>query len=611
VNGTNRKKRPQGEIRQGQLITTFGPGAMTDLPERSVLISGLDFWFGERTEISEPRLSAKIATYLQVPAIRLETPPSSGDVDDQRPSGVPAFRFPEWFVTQDSPGKAAEAARRSRYLVHVRALAKGNVFVDPESRKKLKVVPVRFVRACRRGHIGDIDWYFFLHGNNNTCRTQGRLLFLDERGTSGDLSEIWIRCECGQERNMAQIAIQKAEVFGRCDGARPWLGPAMKEPCDEMNRLLVRTASNAYFPQRISVISLPERNETVREAVSAAWDFLEAADEEADVARERRKAKVRDALEGITDAEVWAEIQSRRGALTGSDKSVKSAELETLLATTEEIGEDRPGGVFYARTLPTTKWDKAWMAGIEKVVLVQRLREVMALVGFTRFEAAAPDTEGELDMGVRRADLARDVTWVPAVENRGEGIFLQFKREAIEGWLRRPSVGERVLQLRRGFEAWKAEHSASARKFPHPAYTMLHSFAHLLITTVALECGYPASSIRERIYALPDTGYGVLLYTGSSDAEGTLGGLVEVGRRIANTIRTALDLGALCSNDPVCAQHAPESPHERRFLLGAACHGCLLVAETSCEQQNDLLDRALVVSTVQGQGAEFFLENQP
>ena len=59
----------------------------------------------------------------------------------------------------------------------------------------------------------------------------------------------------------------------------------------------------------------------------------------------------------------------------------------------------------------------------------------MALVGFTRFEAAAPDTEGELDMGVRRADLARNVTWVPAVENRGEGIFLQFHRKAIENWL--------------------------------------------------------------------------------------------------------------------------------------------------------------------------------
>ena len=609
MNGTNRQK-PQGEIRQSQLITTFGPGAMTDLPERSVLISGLDFWFGERTVISEPRLSGKIATLLTVPSIRLETPPSAGDVDDQRPTGVPAFRFPEWFVTQDSPGLFSSETRRSRYLVHLRALAKGSRFVDPQTGKKLKVVPVRFVRACRRGHIGDIDWYFFLHAKDDKCRSQGKLLFLDERGTSGDLSEIWIRCDCGQERSMAQVAIQSAAVFGHCDGARPWLGPAMRERCDEVNRLLVRTASNAYFPQRMSVISLPARDETVREVVTAAWDFLEAAESEEDIARERRKTKVRDALEGVSDAEVWAEIQARRGALTGQEKSVKAAELETLLATTDEIGEDRPEGVFYARTLPKPEWDRPWMSGIEKVVLVQRLREVMALVGFTRFEAAAPDTEGELDMGVQRADLAREVSWVPAVENKGEGIFLQFRTSAIQEWLARDAVRERILQLKRGFDAWKGEHNASKRDFPHPAYILLHSFSHLLITAVALECGYPASSIHERVYALPQLGYGVLLYTGGSDAEGTLGGLIEVGRRIAASIRGALELGRLCSNDPVCAQHKPESQHERRFLQGAACHGCLLLAETSCEQQNDLLDRALVVPTVQGQSAEFFQEPQ-
>lgn len=606
---TQKRKRPQGQLRQGQLITTFGPGAMTDLPERSVLIAGLDGWMGDREHISEPRLSAKIANLLHIPSVRLETPPSAGDIDDQRVTGVPVFRFPEWFVTQDPPGKGQDESRRSRYLVHVRALSRGNVFEDPETRTKLKVVPVRFVRACRYGHIGDIDWYFFLHGNDNTCRNQGRLLFMDERGTSGDLSEIWIRCSCGKaERSMAQIAIQKAEVFGRCDGARPWLGPAMREPCEEMNRLLVRTASNAYFPQRMSVISLPERSETVREAVSAVWDFLEAVEDEPDISKERRKTKVRDALHGVSDAEVWAEIQARRNPLQSRDKSVKSAELETLISISEEIGDDRPEGIFYARTLPRAAWNQPWMDGIEKVVLVQRLREVMALVGFTRFEAAAPDTEGELDMGVQRADLARNVTWVPAVENRGEGIFIQFSRKAIETWLQHPAVVERAVQLRRGFSAWKAEHSTSSRQFAGPAYIMLHSFAHLLITTIALECGYPASSIRERIYALSDIGYGVLLYTGSSDSEGTLGGLIEVGRRIASTIQSALDLGALCSNDPVCSQHVPESPHERSFLLGAACHGCLLVAETSCEQQNDLLDRSLVVRTVQGQQSEFFPE---
>jgi hypothetical protein len=342
--------------------------------------------------------------------------------------------------------------------------------------------------------------------------------------------------------------------------------------------------------------------------VVTVWDFLETAENEADVARERRKAKVKEALEGVADSEVWAEIQARRGPASAQEKSVKSAELETLISANEEIGEDRPQGVFYSRALPKEAWAKPWMNGIEKVVLVHRLREVMALVGFTRFEATAPDTDGELDMGVRRADLARNVSWVPAVENRGEGIFLLFSRKAIDNWLIQPSVVERAVQLRRGFDAWKAEHSSSSRKFAGPAYTMLHSFSHLLVTTIALECGYPASSIRERIYAIPDIGYGILLYTGSSDSEGTLGGLIEVGRRISDTVRNALELGSLCSNDPVCSQHVPESPHTRSFLLGAACHGCLLVAETSCEQQNDLLDRSLVVRTVQGIDAEFFTE---
>jgi hypothetical protein len=102
-----------------------------------------------------------------------------------------------------------------------------------------------------------------------------------------------------------------------------------------------------------------------------------------------------------------------------------------------------------------------------------------------------------------------------------------------------------------------------------------------------------------------------LLHTGSSDAEGTLGGLIEVGRRIHEHIQAALELGELCSNDPVCAQHEPQNTHEHRFLLGAACHGCLLIAETSCEQHNDFLDRAMVVPTVDNLGIEFFKPATP
>ncbi len=137
----------------------------------------------------------------------------------------------------------------------------------------------------------------------------------------------------------------------------------------------------------------------------------------------------------------------------------------------------------------------------------------------------------------------------------------------------------------------------------------VHSLSHLLITAVSLECGYAATSIRERIYAT-DGRYGILLYTGTTDAEGTLGGLVQVGRRIDEHVAHALELGRLCSNDPICAQHDPAGRHEERYLHGAACHGCLLIAETSCERRNEMLDRALVVETVDGEGEAFFGESQ-
>jgi hypothetical protein len=594
--------KPQGQIRRSQLITTFGPGAMLDLPKHSVLIGGLDFWSKGGDEIQEQRLTRKLAALLNVPSIRLFTPPP--DLDDPVggiSTGVDAFQFPEWFITQDVESNAPNPSHRSRMLVHRKLLNK-NKYIDERKRRR-EVVPVRFVRACRAGHIGDIDWYSFVHGGQTECRRQ---LWIDERGTSGDLTEVWIRCECGVERNMSHAAILKNRALGICDGARPWLGAYTREQCGEPSRLLIRTASNAYFPQKMTVISLPDRDNTVKQAIDAAWENLEAVEGLEDLKYERRKAKVKEALDGINDDEALSEINSRRNGTAKLEKSVKVAELETLMKCHDEIGEDRPEGNFFARSLPRLVWNKPWMKCFERIVLVHRLREVAAQVGFTRFEPAAPDTEGELDVGVQRASLAREVSWLPAIENKGEGIFLQFRNEAIHGWLTQKNVQSRGQTLQAGFQCWREEHQGTNRLFPGLPYLLLHSFSHLLITSVSLECGYPASSIRERIYTNSEVGYGILLYTGSSDAEGTLGGLIQVGRRIHEHIHSALELGELCSNDPVCAQHSPDNAHAKKFLLGAACHSCLLIAETSCEQQNDYLDRSLVVATVENLGVEFF-----
>jgi hypothetical protein len=602
-------KRPHGQLRSSQVVTTFGPGALLDLPNQSVLVGGLDHWSeAGREEIPEPRLVEKLKRLLDLPSLRLFSPPPESEDPTGPQTGIRAWLFPEWFITQDLEEREKGGGYRSRRLIPLTALTRGK-FIDEDKRRR-PVVPVRFVRACRKGHIGDLDWYSFVHRGATKCR---RPLHIDERGTTGDLSEIWVRCACGANRPMNDATLMQLKALGNCDGSRPWLGPMTKEPCGEPNRLLVRSASNSYFPQIMSVISLPDRTESLEQAVNQVWEnFLQYVDSVEDLQRERtKKPPVKSALEGFSDDEIFQEIQYRKtGFGQAPVKSVKQAEYEFLSSTKEEVGNDTPDGNFYARSLARTNWNRPWMKAIERVVLVHRLREVTAQVGFTRFESISPDVEGELEMGVQAAPLAREVTWLPAIENKGEGIFLGFRKDAIEHWLQLPAVQERGRQLLKGFSGWQNEHPHSRRKFPGLPYVMLHSLSHLLITAVSLECGYPASAIRERVYALEE-GYGILLFTGSSDAEGTMGGLVEAARQIAQHLKAALELGGLCSNDPVCAQHEPPNAHECRFLHGAACHGCLLIAEPSCEQQNDFLDRALVVATVANLGAEFFSLKEP
>ncbi len=599
--------KPHGQVRRSQLLNTFGPGALIDLPKQAVLVGGLDHWRWPDNlpaRIDEPRLLEKIRQFM--PNVReLREPPVDPD-PDQPESGITVWLFPEWFITQDilhtHPGYG-----RSRRLVHHSLLVR-NQYVD-ENRKPHPVVPVRFVRACPKGHIGEIDWYTFVHEGETACR---RDLWIDEQGTSGDIVSLTVRCGCGKRRSLAQAADHKRfRAMGRCDGGRPWLGGyRTQEPCDEINRLLIRSASHAYFPQLLSVISLPtHQDDACAKAVAAVWNMVQNVDtvENVDLLREL-VPDVKAAFEGLECGAVLKAIQAHRHAgspSSGPPPSIKDAELEVLTAPQDPIGHDHPDSEFYARTLPAAVWNHPGMDAIERVLLIHRLREVVAQVGFTRFEAVTPDTDGELDIGVKPAALAAETHWLPAIENRGEGIFIGFQREKIRHWLRQSAVTERHLQLLQGFQCWQAEHPGSKREFPGADYLLLHTLSHLLLTVIALECGYPASAIRERVYA-SELGYGILLYTASPDAEGTLGGLVKAGERIHHHLRAALDRARLCGNDPVCAQHKPEDPHDRRFLHGAACHGCLLIAETSCEQFNDFLDRTLVVPTVDQAAAAFF-----
>ena len=600
--------RAHGQIRQSQVITTYGPGALIDLPDHAAIVGGLDTWPSPAnlTEVVDSRLTGFLRIITGVQAPKMYAPPPEPSEPWASGHGIGAWRFPEWFVVQETNpssdvGTEPSSQRRqtrSRRLVHLRTLERGRY-------EGLSVVPTRFVRACPRGHVDDLDWDGFVHGRDKRC---GRQLWLDEQGTTGDLADLVVRCECGKSRRLYEATDIGTRPLGGCRGTRPWLGRNTAEDCNQPSRLLIRTASNAYFPQVVGILSLPDRGTAVERAVNELWDRLQIVTDLVTLGVVKMYPDVNEALSAFADTEVLRAIEQRRSG-TGSDRSIKEAEIEAILSAPEGFGDDVPVDPdFHARRLPETVWrnpDSAISGGVESVFQLHRLREVLALIGFTRFEAAVRDIHGEYETDVERADLAIEPEWFPAIENRGEGVFAHLRPSAVNAWMRRAPVQERINELVDGHKAWRRSRRKEPGGFPGGPYILLHTLAHLLIQSMAMRCGYPASSIRERVY-VGSGNYGILLYTGSPDAEGTLGGLVQQARHFEQHLAHALDMGRLCSNDPICAQHTAHQGFEERWLHGAACHGCTLIAETSCEMRNDYLDRALVVPVLGREDAAFF-----
>ncbi len=391
-------RRAHGQIRRGQVITTYGPGALIDLPRHSAIVGGLDTWpnISDLEEISEPRLTRKLEAMTRVPLPRLYAPPPVSNDPGEPIRGIDAWRFPEWFVVQET--RDTEERERSRRLVNRRALDDRGRFDGRQ------VVATRFVRACPKGHVDDLDWHRFAHGPEDDCRRQ---LWLDERGTSGDLADLVVRCECGKSHSLHKATALEENPLGTCRGARPWLGRNSNEDCNLPSRLLIRTASNAYFPQVVSVLSLPDRGTAAEAVVKELWDDLQIVDDVADLAFLKKKPKIAEKLASFSDAEVLEAIRVVKSG-GGGEKPVKQVELEALLAAPEGFGDDVPVDPdFHARRLPERAWRRSKRSdGIEAVIQLHRLREVLALTGFTRFEAVTPDINGEYETDVERAQIA-------------------------------------------------------------------------------------------------------------------------------------------------------------------------------------------------------------
>lgn len=597
--------KADGEVRRSQAIRTYGPGSLMDLVNRAALVGGLDFWhFGPdgATWIAEPRLREAVVRQLaeldEPPPLAEDKafalPPAGLDGGPRRNVGVEVFEFPQWFVCQE-----CRALVRAPYEL----LPKGERWQHQcDGGTAHPAVPVRFVMACKNGHLEEVQWLHFVHEGQKRPRCASPRLKLRE-GKTGDFSEVTVHCACGLRRELAHALSPDANP--RCRGQRPWLGPdAPREDCpDGQPRLLMRGASNTYFPQVMSALTIPESASPIDEAVRGVMDILGAASA-ATLPAFRTIPKLAP-LAAWSDAEVLAAVERVKHPSAAARPALKTAEFLKLTTQPDyQLGAlPGPGEIFFARRYRPAA---GLPASIAQLVLAPRLREVSVQVGFTRLEASTPNNQGEHDLGTASCRLGLNTDWLPAAESWGEGVFIQLDEAAVRAWEQRPAVQARGQVLMAGWQAW-AEQRASKAAFPGMRFYLLHSLAHLLMNAIAVECGYSAAALKERIYsesaqaAVPMAA--VLISTGTPGTEGTLGGLVEQGKRLLEHLRHAYELGRLCSNDPVCALHQPATDPTRRHREGAACHGCLYAAEPSCEWGNASLDRALVVP-VMGQPVE-------
>lgn len=604
-----------GELRPSQILFTYGIGAIADLPNLSTMVMGLELWDKTRTlELSEERLLAAVRYELGRQVKELRSPPLPPDsdrgfdpFDEGARIGIPVSPFPSWMVCprcrllaplQDSLFELKTNPYRPN---ETRYVHKG----CPKAKKKPPaVIPARFLVACEHGHLDDFPWRYFVHRGPSDC--SGSLRF-EEYGVTGAATDIIVRCEgCQTRRRLSEgFGESGKQSMPRCRGRHPHLNH-FDDECSQQMQAMLLGASNGWFGITLSALSIPIVANRLTQLVKDNGNWLSLG-----------KAVSLESLEVLLAAfqavgkfqefasypvsDIWDTIQMvQRGE---EEEKFKPYDLKTPEWEVFSLSIRTPNThEFQLRPVASPVGYETYF---DQIVLVERLREVRALVGFTRIQSPGDfDDAGNIPAELRAPISRHAPTWVPATEVKGEGIFLRFNENLLQIWEEQPHVFERGQRTREVQKQWLRTRNLDPEKIPFPGmrYLLMHSFAHALMRQLAIECGYNAASLRERIYSKrpeeeegPQSG--ILIYTAAPDSEGTLGGLVGLGepQTLGYHIKQALVAMRLCASDPLCSEHKPDQGTPS--LHWAACHACLFSPETSCERGNKYLDRSLLVRT--------------
>ena len=603
-------------MRRSGLLSPWGVGAIVPFPnDESLMIAGLDMWRYNSTKpfvISDERLQKRLGVK------ELRWPPDYRDKESDPENcniKIPAVRFPRWHYCPFCGGMQ----RVGLYGVHPHCDAyqwEHGRKCNPNKKYKHKLIPERFVVVCPEGHIDDFpvaEWIHYDSGHKydpNTCKIRR-----STGGTSAALTGVRYECTCGASKSIAGAVRlgALAKIGYSCKGNKPWLGilEDKENPCkcdSKELKVLQRGATNVWFADTKSSISIPTDKETSSRQIIAALNkyYKHIVNQRVNGEIPRDLVEMFAKFEQIDPDEFYDAIINRLNNLEGlpevtetmSESEYRVAEYKVLIKTSGGDALD-----FHSVNYPIDKYDPKIRKYFKSVSLVKKLRETRAFVGFSRLEPNSAKSIQEEKAMLRLGSG----NWLPAIEVFGEGIFFEFDADKLSKWSSKESIQSRISKLNNAYD--NSFFGKSEPGVLRPEYVMLHTFAHLIINQLSYECGYGSSSIRERIYCEKTSNEsnmcGVLIYTASGDSEGSLGGLVRQGEkgRLEDTIISAIQNAEWCSSDPICIGSAGQGPESCNL---AACHNCALLPETCCENGNRLLDRGMIVGTIEDKSIGFF-----
>jgi hypothetical protein len=631
-------------VRRGQAITPFGVGAMVDFPGPVSLIHcGLDAWpFSEndpnhrefRIE-DEIRLAKrlKVKYFVQPPDFRY-THKGVGSDQINLNLKLPFLRFPKWHVCPRC-GRMYEAALHDKAApVCEGPIGSGKDKGQKHTRRKTS--QVRFVSACVKGHLQDFPWWEWVF-QSSSPEKGGRLRMI----TSGSASLAGVKIVCEDDGSEIRIiagrtlagafeyepggatALSRLKIF--CSGENPALSipsTAQASECTEHLYPLLRGSSNIYFSHVVSAIYIPPTDSVSSEETLEileniyVWQFLRMS-AQALPGRQISVEMARVALLNFlpdrsvdpadlaqaANKKLKGETEPEKVAIP-SDTPEQAFRREEYDLFRRDIQEGYPKTNLLIRSENISAYEPIISTNFERISLMHKLRETRAFIGFSRIFP-----EGDFDEDHRWSLISRKVKeWLPASVVRGEGIFFQFQENKLRSWLNAhgTALQNRTAPLRSAL-ALIREKRRQAPRIITPRFVLLHTTAHLFVNQLIYECGYGSASLRERLYCADGDHpmAGILIYTAAGDSEGTMGGLVRMGRpgRLEGILRRALEKARWCSTDPVCIESHGQGPDNCNL---AACHSCALLPETSCEEQNRLLDRGVIIGTITEPDFGFF-----